>query len=115
MIDLKRTNPLSQLQKNHFESVHCDTSVALTASDTVKKDKRVTWKSPRGEKNELLREVLAGLVVALATIPTSISYSTVIGVNPITGIWNSAIVGLLVTIIGGGPGGYFLNCSVIYR
>ncbi|KAJ1431271.1 sulfate transporter family-domain-containing protein [Ochromonadaceae sp. CCMP2298] len=63
-----------------------------------------TWRSPTGRPDELFREVMAGLVVALATIPTSISYSTVIGVNPITGIWNSAIVGFIVTLIGGAPG-----------
>jgi hypothetical protein len=65
---------------------------------------RVSWMSPRGEKGELLRELLAGSVVALATIPTSVAYSTVIGLSPLSGIWSSAVVGLLVTIVGGGPG-----------
>jgi len=52
---------------------------------------------------------MAGLVVALATIPTSISYSTVVGINPIIGIWNSALVGLFVTVIGGAPGSCLLS------
>ena len=37
----------------------------------------------RGETGELRREVLAGLVVALATIPTSVAYSSVIGLSPL--------------------------------
>ena len=91
-------------------------TATLTIDAPVKAERRVSWMSPTGQKNELLREILAGLVVALATIPTSISYSTAIGVNPITGIWNSAIVGLLVTIIGGGPGTLLLHwnaCNLI--
>ena len=62
--------------------------------------------SPISEKkNEnLSKEILAGAVVALATIPTSISYSTVVGINPITGIWNSVAVGLCTTVVGGAPG-----------
>jgi MFS superfamily sulfate permease-like transporter len=56
------------------------------------------------------KEILAGLVVALATIPTSISYSTVIGIKPLIGIWNSAILGFISSFIGGAPGShdYFL-------
>jgi len=60
--------------------------------------------SPKGERDELFRELLAGLVVSLATIPTSVSYSTIIGLSPLIGIWTSAIVGLVVTVVGGGPG-----------
>ena len=37
----------------------------------------------RGEQGELKREVLAGLVVALATVPTSVAYSSVIGLSPL--------------------------------
>ena len=65
---------------------------------------KVSWRSPTGQKGELAREVMAGLVVALATIPTSISYSTIAGISPITGIWNSALVGLVITVVGGAPG-----------
>eukprot|EP01038_Epipyxis_sp_PR26KG_P006314 gene6314-8694_t len=71
---------------------------------TAVKNKLITWMSPTGRKDELTREVLAGLVVALATIPTSISYATIIGLNPLIGLWSSILVGLFVTIIGGGPG-----------
>ena len=37
----------------------------------------------RGNKGELKREILAGLVVALATVPTSVAYSSVIGLSPL--------------------------------
>eukprot|EP00978_Attheya_sp_CCMP212_P014170 scaffold36052_cov51-Attheya_sp.AAC.1 len=38
-------------------------------------------------------EVLAGLVVALATVPTSIAYAGIAGVDPLTGLWSSVLVG----------------------
>lgn len=44
------------------------------------------------------------MVVALATIPTSVAYSTIIGLSPMLGIWSSAITGLVVACVGGGPG-----------
>lgn len=86
---------------NHSGSNH---KTFVTAESVVEGPGKVTWKSPTGGKDELAREIMAGLVVALATIPTSISYSTVVGINPIIGIWNSALVGLFVTVIGGAPG-----------
>lgn len=52
----------------------------------------------------MMQEFIAGVVVALATIPTSISYAAVIGISPSTGIWNSAILGLCSSMIGGAPG-----------
>jgi SulP family sulfate permease len=57
-----------------------------------------------GKDGALTREILAGLVVSLATIPTSISYSTVVGVKPLVGIWSSALVGFFASLIGGAPG-----------
>jgi SulP family sulfate permease len=50
------------------------------------------------------REVLSGVVVSLATIPTSAAYSALIGLNPLVGIWSSVIVGSVVGILAGGPG-----------
>jgi hypothetical protein len=52
----------------------------------------------------VLQEMIAGMVVALATIPTSISYAAVVGISPTMGIWNSAILGLSSSVIGGAPG-----------
>jgi len=79
---------------------------ALLASANINdaSEMKVSWRSPTGQQGELAREVMAGLVVALATIPTSISYSTIAGISPITGIWNSALVGLVITVVGGAPG-----------
>lgn len=65
---------------------------------------RPTWRSPRGERTEFGRELLAGLAVSVATIPTSVSYATVVGINPLLGIWNSAIIGFVITAVGGAPG-----------
>eukprot|EP01036_Dinobryon_divergens_P029013 gene29013-38058_t len=57
-------------------------SVAVPKSASVKP----SWMAPSGRKDELMREVLAGLVVSLATIPTSVSYSTIIGLSPLVRI-----------------------------
>ena len=56
------------------------------------------------QRQVISRELLAGLVVALATIPTSVAYSSIIGLSPMVGIWSSAITGLVVSLVGGGPG-----------
>lgn len=76
-------------------------------SNTDKKERKrrlPTWASPHGEDGELVRETIAGLVVALATIPTSVAYSTVIGLAPTVGVWSSVLVGLVVAVVGGAPG-----------
>lgn len=49
-------------------------------------------------------EALAGFVVSLATLPKAIAFSTVLGVNPLTGIWTTVAVSLAVTVIGRSPG-----------
>ena len=50
------------------------------------------------------REALAGFISALATVPTSISYASIIGFNPLVGIWSSVILGAVMALIGGCPG-----------
>lgn len=60
--------------------------------------------SVQDSKPDVAKEILAGIVVTLATIPTSISYSLVVGISPVIGIWNSAICGLFAALIGGAPG-----------
>lgn len=50
------------------------------------------------------KEALAGLVVALATVPTSIAYAGIVGVDPLTGLWSSVIVGGVVALAGSSPG-----------
>jgi len=54
-------------------------------------------KSPR----ILLREVLAGLVVALALIPEAISFSIIAGVDPRVGLFSSFSMAVSISILGG--------------
>ena len=56
-------------------------------------------KSPR----ILTREVLAGLVVALALIPEAISFSIVAGVDPKVGLFSSFIMAVTIAFVGGRP------------
>ncbi|GAA4196301.1 SulP family inorganic anion transporter [Microbacterium oryzae] len=54
-------------------------------------------RSPR----TLTREVLAGLVVALALIPEAIAFSIIAGVDPRVGLYSSFIMGIVISIVGG--------------
>ncbi|HEY7853494.1 MAG TPA: SulP family inorganic anion transporter [Aquiluna sp.] len=51
----------------------------------------------------LLREVLAGLVVALALIPEAISFSILAGVDPRVGLFASFVMAITTSILGGRP------------
>lgn len=51
----------------------------------------------------LLREVLAGLVVALALIPEAISFSILAGVDPRVGLFASFVMAITTAILGGRP------------
>lgn len=49
------------------------------------------------------REVLAGLVVALALIPEAISFSIIAGVDPKVGLFSSFIMAVTIAFVGGRP------------
>jgi SulP family sulfate permease len=51
----------------------------------------------------LTREVLAGLVVALALIPEAISFSIIAGVDPRVGLFSAFIMAVSISILGGRP------------
>jgi len=51
----------------------------------------------------LTKEVLAGLVVALALIPEAISFSIIAGVDPRVGLFSSFIMAVSISFLGGRP------------
>ena len=51
----------------------------------------------------LTREVLAGLVVALALIPEAISFSIIAGVDPRVGLFASFTMAVTIAFVGGRP------------
>lgn len=51
----------------------------------------------------LSRELLAGLVVALALIPEAISFSIIAGVDPSVGIFAASTMAISISILGGRP------------
>ena len=51
----------------------------------------------------LLRELLAGLVVALALIPEAISFSVIAGVDPRVGLFSSFVMAVSIAVLGGRP------------
>lgn len=50
------------------------------------------------------RDVLAGILVALALIPEAISFSIIAGVDPKIGLYASFIIAIITAIFGGRPG-----------
>ncbi|RBP68018.1 SulP family sulfate permease [Brevibacterium sanguinis] len=51
----------------------------------------------------LTREILAGLVVALALIPEAISFSIIAGVDPKLGLFSSFVMAVTIAVVGGRP------------
>ena len=51
----------------------------------------------------LTREVLAGLVVAMALIPEAISFSIIAGVDPRVGLFSSFVMAVSIAFLGGSP------------
>ncbi len=51
----------------------------------------------------LVREVLAGLVVAMALIPEAISFSIIAGVDPRYGLFSSFVMAVSISFLGGRP------------
>ncbi|WP_139998621.1 SulP family inorganic anion transporter [Paenibacillus paridis] len=49
-------------------------------------------------------DVLAGITVALALIPESISFSLMVGVGPMVGLYASFCMAVMISIVGGRPG-----------
>lgn len=67
---------------------------------------------PRGQEllaqaqgpTPLVPEVLAGVAVALASIPTSVAFASIAGVEPLVGVWSFVVLGLVAPLLGGRPG-----------
>ena len=51
----------------------------------------------------LIREILAGLVVALALIPEAISFSIIAGVDPKVGLFSSFIMAMTIAVLAAAP------------
>ncbi|MEV7633015.1 SulP family inorganic anion transporter [Microbacterium sp. NPDC089318] len=60
------------------------------------------WQALRSPRL-LTREVLAGLVVALALIPEAIAFSIIAGVDPRVGLFSSFIMAVTIAFLGGRP------------
>ncbi|QAY77112.1 SulP family inorganic anion transporter [Sphingosinicella sp. BN140058] len=62
---------------------------------------RRTWS---GDANAVRRDVLAGIVVALALIPEAIGFSIIAGVDPRVGLYASVAIAIVIAFTGGRPG-----------
>lgn len=79
------------------------TAIASTSdsSDRYRIEPTV-WQALRSPKL-LTREVLAGLVVALALIPEAIAFSIIAGVDPRVGLFSSFVMAVSIAFLGGRP------------
>lgn len=53
--------------------------------------------------NQPGKNILAGIVVALALIPEAIAFSIIAGVDPMVGLYASFIIAVVTAIVGGRP------------
>lgn len=54
--------------------------------------------------SNISRDLLAGLVVALALIPGAIGFSLIAGVDPMIGFYASFCMAIIISFAGGRPG-----------
>ncbi|BBC71978.1 sodium-independent anion transporter [Altererythrobacter sp. B11] len=59
------------------------------------------WAADAGEAR---RDILAGVVVALALIPEAIGFSIISGVDPSVGLYASVAIAIVISLLGGRPG-----------
>ena len=57
-----------------------------------------------GDAAGMRRDVLAGIVVALALIPEAIGFSIIAGVDPRVGLYASVAIAIVIAFVGGRPG-----------
>jgi SulP family sulfate permease len=62
---------------------------------------RTGWFTSAGDAR---RDVLAGIVVALALIPEAIGFSIISGVDPRVGLYASVAIAIVISFLGGRPG-----------
>jgi SulP family sulfate permease len=80
------------------------TNVLLKCNQQNNQSISNTLSSVKSASSSIFRESLSGFVVSLSTLPPSAAYASLIGLNPLIGIWSSFIVGSIVALLAGGPG-----------
>merc|ERR1719188_620726 len=83
--------------------------------ETVKLQLHKFLRKPDTESAEgsPITNILSGCVVALASLPEAVSFSLMVGVSPLNGVWAGAVMSLCTAIVGGRPG-LISSCSVAY-
>lgn len=77
--------------------------LSTTLSDRYRHHNGPTVRNAFRSPQLMTREVLAGLVVALALIPESISFSIIAGVDPRVGLFSSFVMAVTIAFVGGRP------------
>lgn len=59
------------------------------------------------------KQALAGITVALASLPTSVAFANIVGVSPLVGVWSSVVLGAVAPLLGARPGVVFGAAGVV--
>ncbi len=54
-------------------------------------------------KESIRKEILSGIVVAIALVPEAIGFAFVLGIDPMIAIYTSIILGMVTSLVGGRP------------
>jgi len=84
---------LQQIQDQSIEDLEQDTRSLLPKGVNLKE-----------KKTALIKASVAGLAVALAMVPEAVAFSFVAGVNPLTGLWTTVLLGFTAASLGGRAG-----------
>ena len=79
------------------------TTIAMPSDDKKRYAARPSVWTALTSPRILTKEVLAGLVVALALIPEAISFSIIAGVDPRVGLFSSFVMAVSIAFLGGRP------------
>lgn len=79
------------------------TTAAMTTDDRSRYQPEPSVLTALKTPRILAREVLGGLVVALALIPEAISFSIIAGVDPKVGLFSSFVMAVTIAFVGGRP------------
>ena len=97
-----RATPLRMVGVNsrssNIQQRHVTPSLHMTADDSSSPPSNNSFKPT------MIQDALAGLTVAFSLLSKGIACSTIVGVNPLVGIWSSVVMGLTAPLIGARDG-----------
>eukprot|EP00873_Tetraselmis_striata_P009288 jgi/Tetstr1/429552/TSEL_019456.t1 len=114
---LSRVNNASYASLQHMAGADVELNMEAVKLEPKPKDDRPEDKRNLGQKakdfivedyyvprKEILRQIIAGILAALAVVPESIAFALVVGVVPQIGIDTTFVTSIVIGIVGARPG-----------